>query len=279
MDKDDPICYWKGECKDFVDPDPEFKWYPFKADMAVGEVKDNWKAGMFQMKLSINDKTLNGSKNFKEHKAWMKPPPKRLSSWKIRCYIYQCKDLPAADSEGSSDAYIEAWSTDKEKQKTSVVEDNNNPIFFETLEIYADFTSPNEAPPMILNIWDHDEGVFDSDDFIGRSVIFLKDAAVSNDDEIPSEPKWHNVIMGFSQDDPSIGKVLVSFAVVPDDYRFKVPIEYMKLTDYVEFKEYNVEINCLGLRNLQSFGLMPVKKPFIKFNIRSLLPPEKAKAV
>lgn len=67
------------------------------------------------MKLSINDKTLNGSKNFKEHKAWMKPPPKRLSSWKIRCYIYQCKDLPAADSEGSSDAYIEAWSTDKEK--------------------------------------------------------------------------------------------------------------------------------------------------------------------
>lgn len=37
------------------------------------------------------------------------PPPKRLSSWKIRCYIYQCKDLPPADSEGTSDAYIEAW--------------------------------------------------------------------------------------------------------------------------------------------------------------------------
>lgn len=53
----------------------------------------------------------------------------------------------------------------------------------------------------------------------------------------------------------------------------------MNLTEYMEFKEYNVEINVLGLRNLQSFGLMPVKKPFIKFNIRSLLPPEKAKAV
>lgn len=35
----------------------------------------------------------------------------------------------------------------------------------------------------------------------------------------------------------------------------------------------------MGLRNLQSFGLLPVKKPFIKFNLRSLLPPEQAKAV
>mmetsp|Transcript_22253 Transcript_22253/g.16706 ORF Transcript_22253/g.16706 Transcript_22253/m.16706 type:complete len:86 (+) Transcript_22253:1914-2171(+) len=84
--------------------------------------------------------------------------------------------------------------------------------------------------------------------------------------------------MGFSDTEPSIGEVLVSFALVADDYRFKIPTEYLKLTDYVEFKEYNIEINCLGLRMLQSFGLMPVKKPFVKFNIRSLLPPEKAKA-
>lgn len=33
------------------------------------------------------------------------------------------------------------------------------------------------------------------------------------------------------------------------------------------------------MRNLQSFGLLPVKKPFIKFNLRSLLPPEQSKAV
>ena len=54
--------------------------------------------------------------------------------------------------------------------------------------------------------------------------------------------------MGFSENEPSIGEILVSFSVVPDDYRFKVPIEYMDLTEYIEFKEYNVEINCLGLR-------------------------------
>jgi Ca2+-dependent lipid-binding protein len=127
--------------------------------------------------------------------------------------------LPAADSDGASDPYIEVWSTDKEKPKTPVVEDNCNPIFFSTLEVYYDFSKPEEAPPIILNIWDKDTAILDSDDFIGRAVVFLKDAAISNDDTIP-EPKWHNVIMGFSENEPSIGQILCSFSVVTDDYRF-----------------------------------------------------------
>ena len=124
-----------------------------------------------------------------------------------------------------------------------------------------------------MNIFDEDTGVLASNDFLGRAVIFLKDAALSEDDTIPI-PKWHKVVMGFTKNEPSIGEVLVSFSLVADDYSFKVPTEYMKLSDYLEFKEYTIEINCLGLRNLQSFGLLPVKKPFIKFNLRSLLPPE-----
>jgi hypothetical protein len=73
--------------------------------------------------------------------------------------------------------------------------------------------------------------------------------------------------------------MLCSFSVVEDDYMFKIPIDYLKLTEQIEYKNFLVEINILGLRNLESFGLMPVKKPFIKFNLRSLLPPEKAQAV
>jgi len=47
----------------------------------------------------------------------------------------------------------------------------------------------------------------------------------------------------------------------------------------IDYKEQNVDINILGLRHLQSFGLLPVKKAFVKFNLKSLLPPEKSKAV
>lgn len=70
--------------------------------------------------------------------------------------------------------------------------------------------------------------------------------------------------------------MLVSFSVVEDDFTYKVPINYLKLTEEIEYKDFSVDINVLGLRELESFGLMPVKKPFIKFNLRSLLPPEKA---
>jgi hypothetical protein len=83
-----------------------------------------------------------------------------------------------------------------------------------------DFAAKSDAPPMILNIWDEDTGILDStDDFIGRAVINIADAAISEDDTIP-EPRWHKVIMGFSQNEPSIGSILVSFSLVPDDFRF-----------------------------------------------------------
>ncbi len=32
--------------------------------------------------------------------------PKRAKSQKVRAYIYQCKDLPAADDDGLSDPFI-----------------------------------------------------------------------------------------------------------------------------------------------------------------------------
>lgn len=80
--------------------------------------------------------------------------------------------------------------------------------------------------------------------------------------------------MGFTDQDPEAGEILVSFAVVSDQFEFKQKPKQVDLRAGIDFKEYNVEVNVLGLRNLQSFGLLPVKKPFIKFNLKSLLPPE-----
>jgi len=55
---------------------------------------------------------------------------------------------------------------------TPFVEDNCNPIFFSAVEIFYDFNTINDAPPIILNIWDKDDELFDStDDFIGRAII------------------------------------------------------------------------------------------------------------
>ena len=74
---------------------------------------------------------------------------------------------------------------------------------------------------------------------------------------------------------------MVSFGIV-DESQVKfdfVPLNTVDLRKDIPFKEYTIDINVLGLRELQSFGLLPVKKPFIKFNLKSLLPPEQAKAI
>ena len=46
-----------------------------------------------------------------------------------------------------------------------------------------------------------------------------------------------------------------------------------KMNEMVEKKDFNVFINCLGLRELESIGLIPIQKPFVKFMIKSLTDP------
>jgi hypothetical protein len=39
----------------------------------------------------------------------------------------------------------------------------------------------------------------------------------------------------------------------------------------LDFKEFNVEVVALGLRELRPEGILPVNKPFVKFKIKSLV--------
>mmetsp|Transcript_30293 Transcript_30293/g.46311 ORF Transcript_30293/g.46311 Transcript_30293/m.46311 type:complete len:158 (+) Transcript_30293:1372-1845(+) len=135
MDKSKPICYYTDSISNFLDPNPQYKWVPFLPDQCVGSVKEAHKAGMFSFKLSLHDISRNGPITFKEFPAWSKKVPKRSNPVKIRAYVYQCRDLPAADAEGTSDPFIEVWDTVPKKKKTQVVEDNNNPLFYEVLEL------------------------------------------------------------------------------------------------------------------------------------------------
>jgi hypothetical protein len=116
MDGEDAVCFWRGECKDFADPNPPcMKWCALTNDESIGKVKNAYDAGMVSIKMSINHKTKNGSCDFTKYNAWRKPPPKRYSSYRIRCFVYQCKDIPSADSDGSSDPYIVIWNPDEKK--------------------------------------------------------------------------------------------------------------------------------------------------------------------
>jgi Ca2+-dependent lipid-binding protein len=82
----------------------------------------------------------------------------------VRCYIFQCKELPAADSDGKSDPYVEVYNMIGKNEKTEEIEDNLNPIFLTHLDINLEVRKENLAkyecyPPVLLNLFDSDPGL------------------------------------------------------------------------------------------------------------------------
>lgn len=100
---------------------------------------------------------------------------------------------------------------------------------------------------------------------------------VSNDKYFP-EPKWHPIKLSY-EDTESRGEILCSM-IVNDDSVFS-PLDYkeVRMDKVIKRKDFTTKINILGLRELASIGLIPVRKPFIKFNLKSMLPREDASAV
>ena len=111
-----------------------------------------------------------------------------------------------------------------------MIHDNNNPIFFEALELVYDLENLKNAPPVILNIWDTDYGSASKDNYIGRAVIKLADAASNLSEEnkdldcdsVP-RPKWHPIRIGFDEKSPIAGEILCSFIIADSDFNFKIP--------------------------------------------------------
>ena len=188
MNGKDPICYYVADIEKFADPNPDYTWIELIPDLAIGKIKDSHKAGLISIKISIHDRSKNGPIDFKEKKAWASEiKKKRIGVKCVRAYVFQCRDLPAADDNGQSDPFIKIWDSTNKEKKTKVIDDNNNPLFYETLELTMEGDKIEDMPPFILDIYDKD---LISDDFIARSVIKIKDATFSEDNIIP-KPTWH----------------------------------------------------------------------------------------
>lgn len=172
--------------------------------------------------------------------------------------------MPAADSDGSSDPFIKIFNVSGSDVVTTVIEDNVNPIFMECKEVgldFMDFHNFTDAPPIILDIMDADEGFFsDSADFLGRCIIKLKDVKNLGDGEGEiAIPEWYDIKFGTDENSPACGQVLCSFSLFPGDAP-NIPLDIIprKMNEMVEKLDYDVFINCLGLRELESIGLIPI---------------------
>ena len=136
MNGKDPISYYKADIETFMNQSPEIQWFEMNPDLSIGKIKDHYKSGIISVKISIHNKSAKGPFNFSDVPAWKAVPnAKRIGVKTVRAYIYQCRDLPAADADGQSDPFIKVWDSTPDEKKTIVIEDNNNPLFYQTLEL------------------------------------------------------------------------------------------------------------------------------------------------
>ena len=108
------ICYFRGHVNEFYDPNPtKIRWIQLNIDKAHNEVKQPHKAGLVGIRISVHDVTQFGPIDWASYKdTWGKRMPRRPGNLKVRAYIFQCRDLPAADSDGTSDPFLELIDSD-----------------------------------------------------------------------------------------------------------------------------------------------------------------------
>ena len=101
-----PVCFWKGKVADFTERNCRHRWYPMVNDEYHGKVNHAHQAGLLQFKLSINCLENNPAVNWSQFASWKKKLAKYNRYDKVRCFIFQAKDLPSADADGMCDARV-----------------------------------------------------------------------------------------------------------------------------------------------------------------------------
>jgi hypothetical protein len=81
------------------------------------------------------------------------------------------------------------------------------------------------------------------------------------------QPTWHKLV--YSQES-NVGRISLSATIIPAKEKGDaLKSSLVKMNQ--QLAEHYVKIRILGLRNLQSAGLLPVKKPYIKINTSSVM--------
>lgn len=153
------------------------------AEPVENKIKSPEEAGVVSFRLSI---VPAGSVDLMSQDVWKRKRSRRPDTAKVRCYLFQCKDLPAADEDGASDPLVSVFSSiphdDKESRmleqlvETQMIENNCDPMFYEVFEINLDFEKGENLPPLIFDVYDIDSALIGSPnrDYMGRAVIDLE---------------------------------------------------------------------------------------------------------
>lgn len=240
------------------------------ADNAVSDLRED-QAGILRCKVTCGD--LN---SFRQNGVpWNHPDHKPTSNFTpiyLICNLFQAKDLMSSDKDGYSDPLVQLYHFGSTSQ-SSVFPNTLNPIWNQRMVIKT-FMVGDSIPSAIINVWDKDENWLGNREFefLGYSLVNLSPKLITRDNfgDI-SHPQWYELCLG--KNNPS-GKIMIAFQIIPNDCRQAYDQFRMSQAKFwripVPKSRHHLKINILGLRDLESTGLFPVKTAAIKIATSSL---------
>ncbi|XP_059157039.1 myoferlin-like isoform X3 [Physella acuta] len=214
--------------------------------------------------------------------------------YQLRAYVYQARDLLAADDSGLSDPFARVCfitqSMVTEKQAKTLSPTWDQTLIFGEVEIYGDPKGLEMAPPEIyIELFDHD--TFGKPEFLGRTTALPMVKLDPSDARTPVL-QWYEI----NRHSQSGGELLAAFELImiPDDIDeiSDVSSDVDKISDvssditgkdlpFLPPKRGNIyivpngirpvmqrtgiEVLCWGVRNMKKFQLSAVTSPSARF--------------
>jgi hypothetical protein len=274
--------------------DDPVQWVPLKEDPGLNRLGDSEFPGALLLRLGFG--LAMDATNEQHVREWQRDIRKMQERelFEVRIHIYQAKELPPSDPDGSIDPYFKVVFNGERDQRTSTKSDTTAPLYYETCSFQAELPPDDEfAPPVILRLYDED--AYDKDDYLGCCFLYLDDEETTFDlgdysGDILPEPKWHDIYRQEPGD--TGGRVLASVQLIrlegtslpsnidplPLPVKQKganrlmrdVTVAAMNHDIVPEFKDAFVEITVVGLRDMLPHNFIETKLPHIEFTVASV---------
>eukprot|EP00658_Telonema_sp_P-2_P049896 TRINITY_DN3797_c0_g1_i2.p1 TRINITY_DN3797_c0_g1~~TRINITY_DN3797_c0_g1_i2.p1 ORF type:complete len:847 (-),score=240.58 TRINITY_DN3797_c0_g1_i2:167-2707(-) len=240
----------------------EIKWHPLTKDPFSGCVDKGDIPGFIQIRMQFGPR-----KALPRAEGW---PTTRSADFLLRAHIYQGKDLPAADEEGTSDAFCVVRMAGQ-KDQTRTIFETCFPRWYQTIELDVSLPTNTELLPNV-NVLLYDEDTFGAD-YLGRFAVEASMLSPKFKYELGDED-WQPLVTGEKDGKPvTTGVVLATFQLIKktDIGRLKKSNNYGPSDDnpdgildiYPEHVDCIFECFLVGIRDLEPYMLQECSDPVI----------------
>jgi len=194
---------------------------------------------------------------------YLPPVVPRATPVLILANLIRAVDLPSGDDSGLADPYAQ-MDHHGSRSISGVCRNTLDPVWNQRIGVEG-YILDDTLPPLVLSMYDAD----DDDprakfEFLGKALVDLpKDVLTADKVNSIPKPQWIDLETSATL---KMGRVLISFQIFPltPDPRASM------LALAFDLQPYRLKLRLLGLRNLQSRGLFPIKKPYIRLNLSGL---------